>query len=322
MSHIRTNPRWRALILGSIMMLPLLLSACGGANPASTAATGASSAVGSSMNSSTSGGSASSTDQQAKMAPNKQQAGPNGPQYLIKSLNVTMEVADTRKAADNLQTWISTTDPHATSAGTSYQLVGDNVYNISMTFSVQASLYPQVYRYLQDYAVQQKGHLLGFNETVQDVTNDYVDTQSQLKNLRGEQTRLLDLMSHAQALGDVLSIEQRLTDVEGRIESIEAHLNSLTGQITYYTVSITLQPIAVANPQPANNGWNVGQIFHDAFAASLGFAQGLVTFFIWLLAFSVYIIPMGVIAWFAMRWRARSRRIMPPPSIPTPSPQG
>ena len=176
---------------------------------------------------------------------------------------------------------------------------------------------PELQARLTQRASQQGRNL---DETVQDVTNDYVDTQSQLKNLREEQTRLLDLMSHAQAIGDVISIEQRLTDVEGRIESIEAHLNSLTGQITYYNVTISLQPTTIATPQPENSGWNVGQTFHDAFAASLGFAQGLVTFFIWLLAFSMYIVPVGVIAWFAMRWRARSRQ-MTPPSIPTPSPQ-
>ena len=39
-----------------------------------------------------------------------------------------------------------------------------------------------------------------------------------LTNLRGEQQRLLTLMGQAQSLSDVLTIEQRLTDVEGQIE--------------------------------------------------------------------------------------------------------
>jgi len=48
-----------------------------------------------------------------------------------------------------------------------------------------------------------------------------------LQNLRVEQGRLQDLLSHAQALSDVLSIDQQLTDVEGQIESDEAQLNTL-----------------------------------------------------------------------------------------------
>ena len=65
---------------------------------------------------------------------------------------------------------------------------------------------------------------VSYNETVQDETNDFLDTQSRLTNLRAEQPRLLTLLSQAQNLGDTLQVEQRLTDVEGQIENIEVHL--------------------------------------------------------------------------------------------------
>src|SRR6266849_446101 len=80
----------------------------------------------------------------------KTQSSDIGPQYLIKTLKVDLNVKDTRKVADNLLTWITRTDPRATSTGTDYEQVGDNLYNVSLTFSVQATLYPQVYRYLRD----------------------------------------------------------------------------------------------------------------------------------------------------------------------------
>ena len=137
------------------------------------------------------------------------------------------------------------------------------------------------------------------------MTNDYIDTQSRLTNLRTEQTRLLDLLSHAQVLGDIISIQDKLTDIEGQIETIEAHLKQLNGQVSYYTIAITLQPLTLAPPSPTPAGWSIGQTFHDAFAASLGFAQGLLTFLVWLLAYSIYLIPVAVLAWFVFRWRKR-----------------
>jgi hypothetical protein len=247
----------------------------------------------------------------------KNGAATGGTPYLVKMLNVTMGVKDTRQTAGALQTWISATDPHASSEGMNYQQVDTNRYNITMSFLVQASFYPQIQSYLRDYAPQQKEQLLGFQESVQDVTNDYIDTQSRIKNLRGEQARLLDLMTRTQALNDILTIEQRLTDVEGQIEQMEEHANDLGNQLQFYTITITLQPLTTPAPPPAPApapGWNAGHIFHDAFASSLALAQGLLTMLIWLLAFSIYLVPLLLIAWFVHLWRNHGRIL--PPTVP------
>ncbi|HEY4036374.1 MAG TPA: DUF4349 domain-containing protein [Ktedonobacteraceae bacterium] len=242
----------------------------------------------------------------------KTQTSDIGPQYLVKTLNVDLQVKDTRKVADDLQTWITKTDPRASTSGTDYEQVSDNLYNISLTFSVQATLYPQVYRYLRDYTEHNGGRLATFNESIQDVTGTYVDTQSRLQNLRLEQGRLQDLLSHAQALSDILSIDQQLTDVEGQIESDEAQLNTLTSQVTFYTVTVSLEPIETAAPPPANNGWSIGQVFHDAFSTSLAFGQRLIGLLVYLVAFGLYIVPAAIIIWLVWRWYIPTRRVSRP----------
>jgi hypothetical protein len=317
--------KWRILCLGCIVILTVLFAACGGASTgsASTASNSAMSqpaASNQSAQDSTSSGAAAPVSKATDLKNAKTQSGATGPQYLIKTLKVTMELNDTKKAANDIQTWMTITDPRAISVGTNYDPAGNDTFNISLTFSVQALHYPQVYTYLLNYAPQQKGHLLSFNETVQDVTNDYVDTQSRLQNLRGEQSRLQDLMSRAQTMTDVITVEQKLSDVEGQIETIEAHLNELTNQVTFYSVSILLQPIsATPVPAPVSSGWNASQVFHDAFAASFAFLQGLITFLIWLLAFSIYIVPTVAIIWLVRRWY-RTGRILPSRTVPAPPP--
>jgi Domain of unknown function (DUF4349) len=309
--------KWRTLLLGSFILLLILLAGCGGA--ASGGMSSPSNGAGSAAMSVNTNASSSSNQQ------NNSSKSTSAPvQYLIKTLKVSMSVKDTRDAADEIQTWIGTKDPRSFSAGIDYEQAGNNLYNITLSFSVQANLYPQIERYVRDYAPQHGGQLLSLNETVQDVTNDYIDTQSRLTNLKGEQARLLDLLSHAQALGDVVSIEDKLTAVEGQIEQIEAHLKALNNQVTFYTVTIALQPVDTAAPPPQNSAWSVGQVFHDAFAASLGFAQGLATFLIWLLAFSLYIVPVALLSWLWLRWRARSQLASMPKatsaSMPEPAP--
>ena len=301
----------RYFLVLTLLLLTVFIASCGGS---SMSAAGSTNSASTGSSGASSGGNVSSTTGNSAQGQQKQNV--NQPaQYLIKTLKVSMNVKDTTKAADALQTWITSTDTSASSAGITYEQADNNLYNVSLTFSVRSTFYPQIERYLRDYASQNGGHLLSLNETVQDVTNDYIDTQSRLTNLRTEQTRLLNLLGHTQALSDIITIQDKLTDIEGQIETIEAHLKELNGQVSYYTVAITLQPIALVTPSsPTSASWSLGQTFHDAFAASLGFAQGMVTLLVWLLAYSVYLIPLAILAWFAFRWR---KRLLTTPS-PTP----
>lgn len=315
--------RWaRWYVIAGMALALAILAGCG--SSAASTSNGPVAAPGRPANSS---GGQSSYGPAATAAPGQPKN--TGPQYLIKALSVSMVFSDTRKTATDLQTWITTTDPRATSAGIDYQQVDTSSYRITMTYSVAATAYPQVLAYLAGYAQSHNGHLESLHETVQDVSNDYVDSNSRLKNLRTEQQRLLALLSQATSLSDILSIEQRLTDVEGQIEQIEAHLNALNGQTTFYNVTITLDPFAMPTPPSPNAPWNPGQTIHDAFTAALGFGQGLVSVLIWLAFFAIYIVPAVVIFLLARRWlRARTaRRAVPAVAVapavrPTPATPG
>jgi hypothetical protein len=232
-----------------------------------------------------------------------------------------MLVKDTRQVASDLQSWIATADPRSTSAGIDYEQTYDNLYTVTMTFSVTSAQYTQIEAYLAGYAQQHGGKLTSLHESVQDVTNDYIDTQSRLTNLRGEQQRLLTLLSNTTALGDIIAVEDKLTDVEGQIEDIEAHLNALKNQTTFYTVTIGLQPVATITPPPPSSiPWSFGQVLHDAWAAALGFGQGLATLLIWLAIFSIYLVPVALVGWFAWR-KVRPKQALVSPAIDTGSSQ-
>lgn len=300
--------------LGILFILALFLAACGAGT-----STSSSSGVAASANAPVQqSGSSSSQGSTSSSSKGSSSSASYGPQYLIKSLQVNMQVRDTRRVASDLQSWISTTDPNSSSAGMDYEQTGDNLYTVSMTFSVESTNYTQIEEYLAGYAQQHGGKLLTLHESVQDVTNDYIDTQSQLTNLRGEQERLLVLLSNTTALGDIITVEDKLTNVEGQIEDIEAHVNALKHQTTFYTVTINLQPMApAATPPPTQQApWSIGQVFHDSWSAVLSFGQVLATFLIWLLSISIYLVPAALIGWYIWR-RTHPRRVMASPRDPS-----
>jgi hypothetical protein len=230
-----------------------------------------------------------------------------------------MAMPDTRAAGGDLKTWIANADPRSQSAGASYSQDGD-AYDVTLRFTVQASQYDQVESYLRDYAGQHKGKLVSLQETVQDVTNDYIDTQTQLSNLQAEEKRLETLMGQAQSLNDLLTIEQRISDVQGQIQQINAHLSQLSGQTTYYSIQIQLTPLSTY-VSPAPIAWDPGGVFHDALASAKVFGEGLLTLLIWLAVYSIYFIPLGVIVWLVMRYRRqRAARLAVPVSRVAPPP--
>jgi hypothetical protein len=221
-----------------------------------------------------------------------------GPQYLSKSLQVTIEVKNTPQAASDFQQWLAQADTQATSDGSTYQLSSTNQYTVTLAFLIDASHYTQVEDYLRSNPGLQGGTLLSLQETVQDETSNYVDAQSTLTNLRAEQQRLLIFMNEAQNINDAINIEQQLSQVEGQIDTIEAQLNSLKGQTSFYRVTITWQPPSSVPAPTTSNSWSIIPIWQSAWSAVVVIGEGLAAVLAWLLAFSIYLIPLCLLIWF------------------------
>ena len=89
----------------------------------------------------------------------------------------------------------------------------------------------------------------------EDVTLDYVDTESHKKALLVEQERLLELLAQADKLEDLLGIEDRLTQVRYQLQNYESALRVYDGQIDYSTVHMSLQEVReLTEPTPESWG--------------------------------------------------------------------
>ena len=301
----RTLPALAAGIGLGIAMI--VLAGCGGVvngNLSSAAGPGnGSTSQGQLSHSSSSSNSTSST-------PSSSSNG--GPPYLVKALQVTIQVKDTRATAATILAWITATDTKSTTMGQQYTDEGEGAYNITLQVSVQATLYPQVEQYLLNYPTKNGGTLLNLQETVQDVTNDYISTQAQIATLQTERQRLLTLLSQASSLNDILTLDQQLTTVEGQLQQIEAHQQALAGEVTFYNVTVNLQSTGLPTPV-THSGFSFGGTLHDAWNAALVFAGWLGVLAIWLVVFSIFVLPVLAVV-LAVR-AVRRRRIGRSPKI-------
>lgn len=135
-----------------------------------------------------------------------------------------------------------------------------------------------------------------------DVTEEYVDLEAQLRNLRAEEQQYLEIMKKAVRIEDILSVSQRLFDTRGRIERIQGQFQYLSRQVEMAAISIQL----TAEPDVKIFGiyWRPLSVAKQSFRkmlsgltgyadAMIGFVFGLPVFLLWLATGTVILVILG-----------------------------
>lgn len=81
------------------------------------------------------------------------------------------------------------------------------------------------------------------SESVEDVTEKYVDIQARIKVYKAEEESLIEIMKQADNVTDLISVKERLADVRAQIESYTAQLKSLENQTDYSTITLTVDEV-------------------------------------------------------------------------------
>ena len=157
------------------------------------------------------------------------------------------------------------------------------------------------------------GTVLARNTSSQDVTSQYVDTESRLKTMRASVDRVRALMAQAKDLGQVVALESEMSRRQADLESLESQLAALKDSVERSTLAVTLR--TPGNETVTENGFLAGlRSGWDAFAAS---AEGLFTGIGAVLPFAVFFALVGSpLVWWLRRRRANRPQVAPAPGGP------
>ncbi len=155
------------------------------------------------------------------------------------------------------------------------------------------------------------GEVRSENISGEDVTSQYTDLQSRLRNLESAEAQLAQIMEDAIRTEDVLQVYNNLVSVREQIEVIK-------GQMQYYEQAAALSSISIdltadaANQPIQIGGWQPVGVAKDAIEALINFLQGFINFVIWLVIFMVpVILVIGLPVTFLWRglrnWRRRRK---------------
>ncbi len=137
----------------------------------------------------------------------------------------------------------------------------------------------------------------------EDVTEQYVDLESRLKNAEATERQYLALLEKAEDVEDILRIYDSLSRVRAEIEQIKGRMQYLERTSSMSLISAHLEPVATTKPL-VRAGWNALEAFKSAIRGIVIFGQLLGTIVIWLLIFSpVWGVILGIIYWRRRRKR-------------------
>lgn len=144
------------------------------------------------------------------------------------------------------------------------------------------------------------------NENInsQDITQEYTDLQSRLKNLEAAEAQLQRIMEQAEKTEDVLAVYNQLVMVREQIEVLRGQMHYYQQAAALSSISVSLTPDAASQPIEIG-GWRPQGTVKEAVETLLRTLQGLVDALIWLV---ICVLPFALPIIALVRWVVVRRR--------------
>ena len=168
-----------------------------------------------------------------------------------------------------------------------------------ISIRVPADKFDQAITELRGLAVR----VISESTSSQDITEEYVDLQSRLRNAEATESQYLALLEKAVKVEDALKVYEALTQIRYEIEQIKGRMQYLERTSAMSQISVNLSPVATAKPL-VSPAWSAKEAAKSAIRGLTTFGQGLGTAAIGAAIYSpIWGTILGVILWRRRRKR-------------------
>lgn len=222
---------------------------------------------------------------------------------IIRTATISLTVKEVMSAVDRVNSLAGQHGGYVFSSESHEQ--GEYTY-ATVTIYVPAQEFDQVIPTLRSLEGQVE-KVTSENVTSSDVTEEYTDLQSQLRNLQATEVRMLDLQTKATTLADVMAVDRELRTVEGDIERIQGRLNFLDKRTEMSTITIQFSPVTAPAPAPqAEPAWQPFEAAVAAWNSSLDLLSKVGTALIVAGVFLWWAVPLALFSiWIVTRTRKK-----------------
>lgn len=236
------------------------------------------------------------------------QANKDWDRMIIRTATLQLKVKDVASSIDQVRTLAGAHAGYVTQSDSHQE--GDTTV-ASITMQVPADQFDAAISQLRKAGIK----VLNEQVSTSDVTEEYTDLNSQLRNLQATEQRILALTQKADKIDDILTLDRELRQIQGEIERIQGRLNFLSKRAQMSTITVSLYPDTPGVETLAKQSsevWDPAGIASRAWNSSLELLANVGTLIITVAVFLWWTLPLLLIIWLLSR---RYRRTMPPPSM-------
>ena len=231
---------------------------------------------------------------------------------VIKNASLSLVVKDPTEASAAIQALAEGLGGFVVSSNVyqaSVDAAGNKLMQANLSIRVPADRLTEALTQIKRLAVS--GEAESENITGEDVTAQYTDLESQLRNLEAAEAQLQTILEEAKRTEDVLNVFNQLTSIRGQIEQVRGQMKYYSEAAAMSLINISLMPDALSQPIEVG-GWKAEGVAKEAIEALVRAMQGLASAGIWLgiyvlPLFLVFAIPLWLIGRGVVRWLRRPR---------------
>ncbi len=217
--------------------------------------------------------------------------GERGERVVLRSATVSVVVEDPRsgataigRMADDMGGFVVASSEHRSD----YSEAARDYATASIAIRVPASQLDAALERIETQAIE----VTHRNISGKDVTQEYTDARSRVRNLEAAEAQLLLVMEKAHRTEGILAVLQRLTDVRAEIEVLQGRIQYLGEASRLALVQVELSKEA---PPQVVSAWGLGKTVDGSFHALVSVVQFLSRVLIFV---AVVVLPLSLLGFF------------------------
>jgi len=189
---------------------------------------------------------------------------PDVDRTIVKNANISMVVDDTRQVIDEITAVTNQAEGTVTDSSINEGQAQSGIVYANMTLRVPVEKVETVLASIRQLGIR----VTSENTSAQDRTEQKIDLEAQLTNLKATEAQFQTILTQARTVEETLNVQKELSTVRGQIERLEARLENLLGDaamsVIYVSLSTEEAELPLVDPSNRSVFQEIRIAFRDA----------------------------------------------------------